>query len=189
MLSFWCPVMVVTNKVGQFPKKKDFGPAFFCPKFCVFLRYANENTLFLARTVPTQWDDNSSISWGKSGYIRFSGRCPFGHSAGRFVAPIAQSGPFGAQKCCFFVVNLKIDCYNHDGTTKRQLWLYTLTCHNISKRFAAGCYFERASTHLVDFLDKQIIILVCSWLRLAGNASQGVSIYFIYLFKMMSHQF
>ena len=79
----------------------------------------------------------------------------------------------------FFVVNFKIDCYNHDGTTKRQLWLYTLTCHNISKRFAAGCYFERASTNLVDFLDKQIIILVCSWLRRAGNASQGVSIYFI----------
>ena len=24
MLSFWCPVMVVTNKVGQFPKKKGF---------------------------------------------------------------------------------------------------------------------------------------------------------------------
>ena len=45
--------------------------------------------------------------------------------------------------------------------------------------FAAGCYFERASTNLVDFLDKQIIILVCSWLRPAGNASQGVSIYFI----------
>ena len=79
----------------------------------------------------------------------------------------------------FFVVNLKIDCYNHDGTTKRQLWLYTLTCHNISKRFAAGCYFERASTNLVDFLNKQIIILVCSWLRRAGNASQGVSIYFM----------
>ena len=56
----------------------------------------------------------------------------------------------------FFVVSLKINCYNHDGTPKRQLWLYTLTCHNISKRFAAGCYFERASTNLVDFLDKHI---------------------------------
>ena len=81
----------------------------------------------------------------------------------------------------FFVVSLKINCYNHNGTHKRQLWLYTLNCHNISKRFAAGCYFERASTNLVDFLDKQIIILVCSWLRRAGNASQGVSIYFIIL--------
>ena len=64
MLSFWCPVMVVTNKVGQFPKKMDFWPKnfIFDPKFCVFLRYAYETTLFLARTVPTQWDDNSSIS-------------------------------------------------------------------------------------------------------------------------------
>jgi len=79
----------------------------------------------------------------------------------------------------FFVVSLKINCSNHNGTHKRQLWLYTLNCHNISKRFAAGCYFERASTNLVDFSDKQIIILVCSWLRRAGNASQGVSIYFI----------
>ena len=61
---FWCSVMVVTNKVGQFPKKRILGQktAFFCPKFCVFLRYAYETTLFLARTVPTQWDDNSSIS-------------------------------------------------------------------------------------------------------------------------------
>ena len=59
--------------------------------------------------------------------------------------------------------------------------IITLTCHNISKRFAAGCYFERASTNLVDFIDKQIIILVCSWLRRAGNASQGVSIYFIFI--------
>ena len=96
---------------------------------------------------------------------------------------VALLGPKNAvfwPETSFFVVNLKIDCYNHDGTTKRQLWLYTLTCHNISKRFAAGCYFERASTNLVDFLDKQIIILVCSWLRRPGNASQGVSIYFIY---------
>ena len=52
----------------------------------------------------------------------------------------------------FFVDSLKIKCYNHNGTHKRQLWLYTLNCHNISKRFAAGCYFERASTNLVDFL-------------------------------------
>ena len=85
-------------------KKMDLGPknCIFDQKFCIFLRYTYETTLFLARTVPTQWDDNSSISWGNSGYLRFSGRCPFGRSAGRFVAPIAQSGPFGAQKCCFF---------------------------------------------------------------------------------------
>ena len=45
------------------------------------------------------------------------------------------------------------NCYHHDGTPKRQLWLYTLTCHNISKRFAAGCYFERASTNLTFLLE------------------------------------
>ena len=104
MLSFWCPVMVVTKKIGRVRKKMDLGPknCIFDQKFCIFLRYTYETTLFLARTVPTQWDDNSSISWGNSGYLRFSGRCPFGRSAGRFVAPIAQSGPFRAQKCCFF---------------------------------------------------------------------------------------
>ena len=64
MLSFWCPVMVVTNKVGQFPKKMDSWPknCIFYPKFCVFLRYTFETPISLARTVPTQWDDNSSIS-------------------------------------------------------------------------------------------------------------------------------
>ena len=30
----------------------------------------------------------------------------------------------------------------------------------------------------------QMIILVCSWLRRAGNASQGVSIYFIIIIDM-----
>ena len=55
MLSFWCPVMMVTNKVGKF-KKIIFDPnsAFF---------YATPmKPPFLWLTVPTQWDDNSSIS-------------------------------------------------------------------------------------------------------------------------------
>ena len=38
----------------------------------------------------------------------------------------------------------------------------------------------------MDFLDKQIIILVCSWLRRAGNASQGVSIYFILMMMIFN---
>jgi len=64
MLSFWCPVMVVTKKIGRVRKKMDLGPknCIFDQKFCIFLRYTYETTLFLARTVPTQWDDNSSIS-------------------------------------------------------------------------------------------------------------------------------
>jgi len=147
---------MVTKKLDAFGKKMDFGPknCIFGPKFCIFLRYTYETPIFSARTVPTQWDHKSPISWGNSGYLQFSGRWPFGRLAGRFVAPIAQSGPFGVHKCCFLARN----------------------------QFFCGQpqTFEGASTNLVDFLDKQIIILVCSWLRLAGNASQGVSIYFIY---------
>ena len=142
----------------------DFGPknCIFGPKFCIFLRYTYETPIFSARTVPTQWDHKSPISWGNSGYLQFSGRWPFGRLAGRFVAPIAQSGPFGVQKCCFlarnhlFAVSLKMNRYNHNGSYKRQLWLYTLNFHNILKRFTAGCHFERVSTNLVDFLDKHI---------------------------------
>ena len=36
--------------------------------------------------------------WGNSGYLRFSVTCPFGCSAGRFLAPMAQNGPFWAKK-------------------------------------------------------------------------------------------
>ena len=62
--SFWCPVMVVKKKIGRVRKKMDLGPknCIFDQKFCIFLRYTYETTLFLAWTVPTQWDDNSSIS-------------------------------------------------------------------------------------------------------------------------------
>ena len=49
----------------------------------------------------TQWDHISPISRGNAGYPRFSGRWPFGRSAGRFMAPIAQSGLSWGQKCCF----------------------------------------------------------------------------------------
>ena len=42
------------------------------------------------------------------------------------MAPIAQSGPFWAQKCSFLAQNqffvdiLQLFCYHHDGTPKRQ---------------------------------------------------------------------
>ena len=51
---------------------------------------------------------------------------PFGRSAGRFMAPIAQNGPFWAQKCCFwarnqFFVNIfQFFCCHHDRAPKRQ---------------------------------------------------------------------
>ena len=56
MLSFWCPVMVVTKKIERVRKKMDLGPknCIFDQKFCIFLRYTYETTLSLARTVPTQ---------------------------------------------------------------------------------------------------------------------------------------
>merc|ERR1712037_17019 len=62
MLSFCCPVMMVTKNLDDFRKKWILG----------------QKTAFLARN-----------------------ERPNGRSAGRFSAPIAQSGPFWAQKCCF----------------------------------------------------------------------------------------
>ena len=84
------------KKIGRFPKKMDFGPknCIFGPKFCIFLRYTYETPIFLAQTVPTQWDHKSPISWGNSWYLWFSGRCPFGCSAGRCMAPIAENYHF-----------------------------------------------------------------------------------------------
>ena len=73
----------------------------FDPKISIFLRYTHITPLFWARTDPTQWDHNFPTSWGNSGYPRFSGRWPFGRSAGRFMAPIAQSGLSWGLKCSF----------------------------------------------------------------------------------------
>ena len=53
---------------------------------------------FSPLTDPTQWDHNFPMSWGNSGYLRFSVTCPFGCSASRFLAPMAQNGPFWAKK-------------------------------------------------------------------------------------------
>ena len=53
-------------------------------------------------------------------------RWPFGRSAGRFTAPIAQSGLFWGQKCCFSAGNsffrhiIQKNCSHCDGTPKRQ---------------------------------------------------------------------
>ena len=124
---------MVTKKLDAFGKKMDFGPknCIFGPKICIFLRYTYETPIFSGQTVPTQWDHKSPISWGNSGYLRFSGKWPFGRSADRFMAPIAQSGPFRAQKRCFlarnhfFVSSLKKNCYYHRGTPKRQPFCVT----------------------------------------------------------------
>ena len=52
MLSFWCPVMMVTKNLDDFRKKMDFGPknCIFGPKFCIFLRYTYETPIFSGQT-------------------------------------------------------------------------------------------------------------------------------------------
>ena len=87
------------KKFGRRLQKIDFGPknSIFGQKICFFLRYTHITPLFWARTDPTQWDHNFPTSWGNSGYLRFSGKCLFDSSAGRFLAPIAQNGPFWAK--------------------------------------------------------------------------------------------
>ena len=52
-------------------------------------------------TDPTQWDHIFPMSWGNPGYPRFSSRCPFSCSAGRFLAPIAQNSSFLSQNAIF----------------------------------------------------------------------------------------
>ena len=87
---------MVSKNLDNVQKKWILGP-----KICILLCYTHINPNFWGQTDPTQWDHNITISWGNSGYLLFSGRWPFGRSAGRFMAPIAQHGPFWAQKCCF----------------------------------------------------------------------------------------
>ena len=70
----------------------------FWPENLIFLRYTHITPHFWAQTDPTRWDHKFPISWGNFGYLQFSGRCPFGCSAGRFMAPIAQNGLFGPKK-------------------------------------------------------------------------------------------
>ena len=77
----------------------------FGPKICIFLRYAHITPIFWGQMDPNQWDHKSPISWGNSGYLRYSGIWPFGRSAGRFLAPIAQNSPFWVKKWCFLARN------------------------------------------------------------------------------------
>ena len=76
---------------------------YFWPKNQFFPTLRPYNPLFWPQTDSAQWDHIFPISSGNSGYLRFSGRCPFGRSAGRFLAPIAQNGPFFRLKMLFFL--------------------------------------------------------------------------------------
>ena len=70
-------------------------------QICFFLRYTHITPVFWAQTDLTQWNHISHISRGNSGYLWMSDMCPFDCSAGRFMAPIAQSDPLGGPKMQF----------------------------------------------------------------------------------------
>ena len=95
-LPIWCPVMMVTKKLEYVPIIWLWGQKtlYFWPKNQFFSTLRPYNPLFWPQTDPAQWDHIFPISSGNSGYLRFSGRCSFGRLAGRFLATIAQNGPF-----------------------------------------------------------------------------------------------
>ena len=66
----------------------------FWAKNAIFSTLCPYNPLFWAQTDPDQWDHIFPISQGNFTCLRFSGRCPFVRSAARFLALIAQNGPF-----------------------------------------------------------------------------------------------
>ena len=68
--------------------------ALFWAKNAIFSTLRPYNPLFWPQTDSAQWDHIFPISSGNSGYLQFSGRCPFGRSAGRFLATIAQKWLF-----------------------------------------------------------------------------------------------
>ena len=84
-------------------KKRIFGPKYciFGPKNLFFSTLRPHNSFFWPLTTPTQWDHIFPMSSGNSGYLRFSCRRPLGCSAGRFLAPIAQNGPFWPENLLF----------------------------------------------------------------------------------------
>ena len=89
------------KKFGRFPKKMDFGPknCIFGPKFCIFLRYTYETPIFSGQTHRTgliTCPPYPEVTLDTFGFL------VGGRSAGRFSTPIAQSGPFSAQKWFFW---------------------------------------------------------------------------------------
>ena len=74
------------------PRLPKNGP--FWAGNAIFSTLCPYNPLFWAQTDSDQWDHIFPISQGNFRCLRFSGRCPFVRSAGRFLAPIAQNGPF-----------------------------------------------------------------------------------------------
>ena len=74
----------------------------FLAKKSVFLTLCPYIPLISPQTHLAQCDHNLPMSWDNSGYLRFSGRCPLGCLAGRFLELIAQNGPFWAKNALFW---------------------------------------------------------------------------------------
>ena len=74
----------------------------FGPKICIFLRYSLTTPNVWALVDPTRCDHNFPTYWGNSGYLWFSGRCPFNRLAGYYEASNGQNGSIWGQKCSFF---------------------------------------------------------------------------------------
>ena len=82
----------VARRAVFWPRLPKNGP--FWAENAIFSTLCPYNPLFWPQTDPAQWDHIFPISQGNFRCLRFSGRCPFVRSAGRFLAPIAQNGPF-----------------------------------------------------------------------------------------------
>ena len=126
-------------------------------KICIFLRYTHITPIFWVRTDPTQWDHNFPTSWGNSGYLRFSGRRSFVRSAGRFMAPIAQSGlswgskmlsfgPSGRLEACLATESTQTSCVFHVP----QSWYQKYRMMSQKNWFSAkkNCLFGPQNNHL-----------------------------------------
>ena len=97
------PVMMVTKKVGQFPKKMDFGPknCIFDPKLCVF--YATP------MKPPFLWLGRSLLNGMTTPPYPEGTLDTFGFLVGGRLATrravswprLPKVGPFEVQKCCF----------------------------------------------------------------------------------------
>ena len=81
-----------------------------CPKMAlfglensIFSMLCPYNPLFWPHTDPAQWNHVFSISQGNFGCLRVFQKIPFGRSAGRILAQIAQKWPFFGLKMLFFL--------------------------------------------------------------------------------------
>ena len=161
------------KKIGWHCKKCILGQktSFLAPKsfFSMLRPYI---PLISPQTDLTQWDHNLPMSWDNSGYLRFSSRCPFGCSVGRFLALIAQNGPFWAKnpsfwpwrppiapiECCWIVgfsgwaVSLKMPTYFIDN-----IQILSIVNDMEDQEYRSG--FNLLESHHVPISSGKVILL------------------------------